>query len=50
VSGNVLWAPDPGPMQVVTSVRKRGRRISLIDVELNQGGQTAVRAAVLCGA
>jgi acyl-coenzyme A thioesterase PaaI-like protein len=37
VSGNFLWAPDPGPMQVVTTVRKRGRRVSLIDVELNQG-------------
>ncbi|ULE34203.1 thioesterase family protein [Mycobacterium sp. IDR2000157661] len=37
VSGNFLWAPDPGPMQVVTTVRKRGRRVSLIDVELRQG-------------
>ncbi|WP_137145786.1 thioesterase family protein [Mycolicibacterium sp. CR10] len=36
VSGNFLWAPDPGPMQVVTTVRKRGRRVSLIDVELRQ--------------
>ena len=26
VSGNFLWAPDPGPMRVVTTVRKRGRR------------------------
>jgi acyl-coenzyme A thioesterase PaaI-like protein len=34
VSGNYLWAPDPGPMQVVTTVRKRGRRIGLVDVEL----------------
>ena len=45
VSGNFLWAPDPGPMRVVTTVRKRGRRVSLIDVELNQGDRTAVRAA-----
>lgn len=37
VSGNYLWAPDPGPMQVVTTVRKRGRRIGLVDVELRQG-------------
>ncbi len=37
VSGSFLWAPDPGPMEVVTTVRKRGRRVSLIDVELNQG-------------
>jgi len=24
VAGNFLWAPDPGPMRVVTTVRKRG--------------------------
>src|SRR4051812_31237362 len=37
VSGSFLWAPDPGRVQVVTTVRKRGRRVSLVDVELNQG-------------
>jgi len=49
VSGNFLWAPDSGPMRMVTTVRKRGRRVSLIDVELNQGDRTAVRAAVTLG-
>ena len=49
LSGNFLWAPDPGPMRVVTTVRKRGRRVSLIDVELRQGDRTAVRAAVTLG-
>jgi Thioesterase-like superfamily len=49
VSGNFVWAPDPGPMRVITTVRKRGRRISLIDVELCQAGRTAVRAAVTLG-
>ena len=49
VAGNFLWAPDPGPMRVVTTVRKRGRRVSLVDVELNQGDRTAVRAAVTLG-
>jgi hypothetical protein len=49
ISGNYLWAPDPGPMRVSTIVRKRGRRVSLIDVELTQGGRTAVRAAVTMG-
>ncbi|MGV0793908.1 thioesterase family protein [Mycolicibacterium sp. XJ1819] len=49
VSGNFLWAPDPGPLRAVTTVRKRGRRVSLIDVELNQGDRTAVRAAVTLG-
>jgi hypothetical protein len=49
VSGNFLWAPDPGPMRVVTTVRKRGRRVSLVDVELRQGDRTAVRAAITLG-
>ncbi len=49
VSGNFLWAPDPGPMRVATTVRKRGRRVSLIDVELTQGDRTAVRASVTLG-
>ena len=45
VSGNFLWAPDPGPMRVVTTVRKRGRRVSLIDVELRQGRRTGDEGA-----
>ena len=49
VSGNYLWAPDPGPMQVVTTVRKRGRRIGLVDVELRQGDRTAVTVSVTLG-
>ncbi|MCV7126253.1 thioesterase family protein [Mycolicibacterium vanbaalenii] len=60
VSGSFLWAPDPGPMEVVTTVRKRGRRVSLIDVELRQGVRTrdersrveqrvALRAAITMG-
>jgi hypothetical protein len=42
-------------MRVVTTVRRRGRRVSLIDVDLNQGGRSreeqkvAVRAAVTLG-
>lgn len=40
LSGNFLWAPDPGPLRIVTTVRKRGRRVSLIDVELTQGVRT----------
>lgn len=49
VSGSFLWAPDPGPMQLLTSIRKRGRRISVVDVELNQGDRTAVHAVVTLG-
>jgi acyl-coenzyme A thioesterase PaaI-like protein len=40
VSGSFLWAPDPGPLRLVTTIRKRGRRVSLVDVELNQPVRT----------
>ncbi len=49
VSANFLWAPDPGAMQLTTSIRKRGRRISVVDVELGQGDRTAVHAVVTLG-
>lgn len=49
VSANYLWAPDPGPMQLATTVRKRGRRISLVDVELRQGEKVAVTVSVTLG-
>ena len=50
VSANYLWAPDPGPVEVVATIRKRGRTVSLVDVDLTQGGRVAVRAAVTLGA
>lgn len=46
VSGSFLWAPDPGALRVVCTVRKRGRRVNLVDVELNQREKTAVRAVI----
>ena len=49
VSASFLWAPDPGPMRLVTSIRKRGRRISVVDVDLTQGDRTAVHAVVNLG-
>ena len=49
VSGSFLWAPDPGPMRLVTSIRKRGRRIIVVDVELIQDDRTAVHAVVTLG-
>lgn len=49
VSASFLWAPDPGVMQLVTAIRKRGRRISVVDVELVQGNRTAVHAVVNLG-
>jgi acyl-coenzyme A thioesterase PaaI-like protein len=49
VSASFLSAPDPGPMRLRTTVRKRGRRISVVDVELSQGDRTAVHAVVNLG-
>ncbi len=49
VSASFLSAPDPGVMRLVTSIRKRGRRISVVDVELMQGERTAVHAVVNLG-
>src|SRR6201997_3340577 len=49
VSASFLWAPDPGPMRLVTSIRKRGRRISVVDVELIQGDRAAVHAVITLG-
>jgi hypothetical protein len=46
VSGSFLSAPDPGPLRVATTVRKRGRRVSVLDVELSQGDRTAVHAVI----
>ncbi len=50
VSVNFLSAPDPGAVRLVTAVRKRGRRIGLVDVELLQGDRSCVHAAVTLGA
>jgi acyl-coenzyme A thioesterase PaaI-like protein len=61
VSGSFLWAPDPGPLRLVARTRKRGRRVSLVDVELSQGDgsghersrderRTAVRATITLAA
>jgi acyl-coenzyme A thioesterase PaaI-like protein len=50
VSASFLWAPDPGLMRLVTAIRKRGRRVSVVDVELMQGERTAVHAVVNLGA
>lgn len=54
VSANYLSAPDPGPVRLIATVRKRGRRIGLVDVELVQerserGIRECVRAVVTMG-
>lgn len=49
VSVNFLSAPDPGEVRVLADVRKRGRRIGTVDVELVAAGRTCVHAAVTLG-
>jgi acyl-coenzyme A thioesterase PaaI-like protein len=49
VATNFLGAPNPGPVRLATTVRKRGRRVSLVDVELIQGDRAAVHASVTLG-
>ena len=46
ISASYLSAPNPGEVQITTTVRKEGRRISLVDVELAQAGRVAVHAVV----
>jgi hypothetical protein len=40
VSANYLSAPSPGELRLETFVRKRGRTVSVVDVELIGGGRT----------
>jgi hypothetical protein len=49
VSANFLSAPEPGSVRLVATVRKRGRRIGLVDVELVQEARTCVHAVVTMG-
>ena len=49
VSTNFLSAPDPGSVRLVTTVRKRGRRIGLVDVALIQGERTCVYVTATLG-
>jgi hypothetical protein len=51
VSANYLSAPSPGEMRLETFVRKRGRRVSVVDVELvgTEEQKTAVHAVVTLG-
>ncbi|MFD4365894.1 thioesterase family protein [Rhodococcus sp. NPDC058521] len=49
VSANYLAAPDPGAVSLSTTVLKRGKQASFVDVELAQGERVAVRASVTLG-
>ncbi len=49
VSVSYLNAPDPGEVVLTTIVRKQGKQVSHVDVEMTQGGRVAVRAVVTLG-
>ncbi|MDT5095032.1 MAG: hypothetical protein QOH60_4395 [Mycobacterium sp.] len=49
VSANYLSAPSPGELRLETFIRKRGRTIGVVDVELIGGGKTGVHAVVTLG-
>lgn len=44
-----LNAPDPGEVALTTVVRKRGKQVSHVDVEMTQGERVAARAVVTLG-
>lgn len=49
VSVSYLSAPDPGEVGLTAIVRKRGKQVSHVDVEMTQGERVAVRAVVTLG-
>ncbi|GGK50665.1 hypothetical protein GCM10011591_22770 [Nocardia camponoti] len=48
-SSDFLGAPEPGKVEYAVTLRKKGRQISLVDVELQQNGRTCVRTAFTFG-
>ncbi|WP_127784073.1 thioesterase family protein [Rhodococcus sp. X156] len=49
VSASFLSPPDPGAVQLRAVVTKRGRTVSLVEVQLRQGARTAVQVVVTLG-
>lgn len=49
LSANYLSAPAPGEVQLSTTIRKRGRQVNLVEVELSQRGRVAVTCSVTLG-
>jgi acyl-CoA thioesterase len=49
LGANYFAAPNPGEVDVATTIRRRGRQISLVEVELSQDGRTAVTCSVTLG-
>jgi Thioesterase-like superfamily len=49
IATNFLSAPDPAEITLQVWVRKRGRRVSLVDVEVHQNGRNLVHSTVTLG-
>ena len=49
IATNFLGAPDPAEITLAVWVRKRGRRVSLVDVEVHQNGRNLVHSTVTIG-
>ncbi|SIR67749.1 thioesterase family protein [Williamsia sterculiae] len=49
ISSDFLHAPDPGAVQVRVWVRKRGRQVSVVEVDLQQNGRTTIHSSVTLG-
>lgn len=46
IASDYLAAPDPAPVEVTATVRKRGRTVTLLHVDLAQNGLTMVSSSV----
>ncbi|GAA1479621.1 thioesterase family protein [Gordonia sinesedis] len=49
IASDYLAAPDPGVVDLSVTLRKRGRTVSLVTVDLGQGGRTMVASSVTLG-
>lgn len=49
VSASFVAAPDPGGVDLTTVLRRQGKQVTVVDVELAQDGRTAVRATITLG-
>lgn len=49
VATNFLGAPDPAEITLQVWVRKRGRRVSMVDVEVHQNGRNLIHSTVTIG-
>ncbi|NMO03886.1 thioesterase family protein [Gordonia sp. TBRC 11910] len=49
ITSDYLYAPDPADVELVTRIRKRGRTVSVVDVEVRQNDRIVVTNSVVLG-